>query len=62
MIIFDNVRLSFRVVDEDYQLTAGQQAVEREQVRPRILAELDAHGFASLRDDSHQCCKQEAHE
>jgi len=62
MIIFDNVRLCFRVVDEDYQLTGTQQVVQREQVRKRCLDELDAHGFASLRDDSHQCCKQEAHE
>lgn len=62
MIIFDSSTYIFRVVEDDHQLTASQQVLSREQIRQRILAELDAHGVASQRDNSHNCCKQEAHE
>ena len=56
MIVFDNVRLSFRVVDEDYQLTSTQQVVQREQVREHLLEQLDEFGFASI-VEPHQCCR-----
>jgi hypothetical protein len=62
MIIYDSTTYIFRVVEDDHQLTATQQVFQREQIRPRLLSEIDEHGVASLREDSHNCCKQEAHE
>jgi hypothetical protein len=56
MIIFDNSRYCFRVVDEDYQLTDKQQIVERENIRQHLLEQLDDCGFASI-IEPHQCCK-----